>query len=430
MMNNDEYLIQKMNGVIFFSHATAEAQIRSLREVYPEKGYEIFHNINTDRINYFIYRWDKIHELGAHLLKKMEKKPDFFPYVLRFWRKKADELEEYENKLEKEDFQKYTDKELLETMNQLIHLYQQEFGYPMLCDAFSMHIEPVIIEKIKEILNKKGENEKITECISTLTTPADDSFTSRHNKSLMELAIKISRNPEIKKQVEQGNFDIRDEEINGALENHVNNYFWITNGYHKGVRVDKNYFLDEIKSLFIENMDVEKELEELKKQTKLNRQKKKELLEKLEADKDFRNMVEWIEKFAFLHDERKIYVLKTTAYFNDILEEISRRKNISLEDLHTCFYFEIKDILEGKFNKNEIEKRKKLCYYVITDNDFISVSGEYAEKWRKKFLERENDLKITEIKGTAASLGTAKGKVKVITHFDEFKKMEKGDILV
>ena len=80
METKDKYFVQKMNGVIFFSHTAAEAQIKTLREYYPEEGYIVFHNINSNKINYFTYEWKYLHRLGAHILKKLEKEPEFLDY--------------------------------------------------------------------------------------------------------------------------------------------------------------------------------------------------------------------------------------------------------------------------------------------------------------------------------------------------------------
>jgi len=71
----------------------------------------------------------------------------------------------------------------------------------------------------------------------------------------------------------------------------------------------------------------------------------------------------------------------------------------------------------------ELEERKKEAV-------FVSGKWIYGNEAREIIQEVESTLKRGEIKGSPASRGKAQGRVKLVLTYDDFEKVQGGDVLV
>jgi phosphohistidine swiveling domain-containing protein len=247
----------------------------------------------------------------------------------------------------------------------------------------------------------------------------------------MRIMAKIDEEPKMKDKIMGGDFPSLSSEISDLLKEHCKKFFWITNGYHQGIKVGEDYFLAQIQESFKENIEPAKTLKELEESLKKNRIEKDKLMEEQGFDSELRSFIRSIEEFTFMHDERKGLMIEAYYYIEEILREISKRAGLTLDELNACFYSEIPDILDGNYNIDEIHKRMELCYFVLDDNEIKCYIGEEARKWRDIILKKQEQTKdMLEIRGNAASLGIAIGRVKIIPTAREIGRIEKGDILV
>ncbi|MBC8500278.1 MAG: hypothetical protein ISS25_02580 [Nanoarchaeota archaeon] len=131
-------------------------------------------------------------------------------------------------------------------------------------------------------------------------------------------------------------------------------------------------------------------------------------------------------------DYRKKFIFIANHINTVFGEEISKRKNISFEDI--CFYTR-KDLIEllDKNKRVDISKRKKAFVTIYNEGGGIEyLEGDEALAYSKPFLEtRVNDIK--EIKGLVVSKGkknVIKGKARIVLTPKESSHFKHGDILV
>jgi len=134
------------------------------------------------------------------------------------------------------------------------------------------------------------------------------------------------------------------------------------------------------------------------------------------------------ETFAYMQDERKKYVLISNHYQRLFLDEIAKRAGLTKKEIDYTLLPELKDILEGNSNKEELNNRSNGCLCIMTLDGYEIFSGDVAEEVFKKVFNPDPDQ--DEIIGSCASKGKATGTVKIIRKIHDLVNFKKGDILV
>jgi len=109
-------------------------------------------------------------------------------------------------------------------------------------------------------------------------------------------------------------------------------------------------------------------------------------------------------------DERKVSMMKHFNYFLNLLQEISKRNNISYGTITLFKINEIEQLLLGKkIDLVKIEKRKKQLFFICKQNNTVWFDGKEALELIKTIPSRVNSKDI--IKGIVASKGSGKSKI-------------------
>ncbi len=170
--------------------------------------------------------------------------------------------------------------------------------------------------------------------------------------------------------------------------------------------------------------------------------KREEILTELKLNRVARNLCVSIRETG----KEKLFFRKTINNGLDLiellLEEIGRRRNLTLEQIKSCLYKEIMLILDGK--KSFILKinQRKECFIATKERSGWKF---YGGKRAKRIISQlrivlPKSKGIKEFKGSIANPGLARGRVKLFT-FDigkaakirlsgQIKNMKKGDVLV
>ena len=416
----DRYFPQKFAGNVLLSYMTLECIVKFFPKYYPE-NYGTLHSFIEDKnVWEATYNWEGIHRVGTSLLEKLETEPEFVDHFLKTWKSKIPALKNYQKQLAMIDLKRCSEEELKTMFNKMIYLLQDEYGFPMLCDAFGLHSEEILIEKLKKIV----PNDNIAPYLSTLISPVFESFTGREAKSLLKIMACMDETQ--RKKILEGDFTL-DPETDSMLDEHVKNYFWITNCYDRGVRVGRDHFFRQMQESFKENIHPGEMLAEIDKKIQRNIAAKEKIMRELNFDQKLRNFIRWIDNISYVHDERKGIMMEAFFYIQEIVREVSRRRGIPMDHLNSCFHFEIFGKMPGD---EEIRERLKSIYYRIGPDDFYYCTGEEVEKFRKEILEEGTGEVGREFRGNAASPGVAVGRVRMINTVSEIGRIQKGDVLV
>ncbi len=294
-----------------------------------------------------------------------------------------------------------TNEELLATYQNLADVYTKKLDASPLIDGFALSTDTMIANQIKSVTS-----------FSILTAPVFLSFLQEEELALNVLALNVKEHPEAQKEL---------------LQKHQRDFFWMQNNYVKDHVLDVAYFAERLKAFA--DVDVTPRIEELSSTPKRNKEKKEALMDEMHLPEDLRTLLRITDDFNAWQDERKKGTFWATHYFSLLLQEFSRRTDYSLEELKYAFPPEMPMVLSRSLKRKELQDRFSYCmilwvldaYDVTTDQKFI------AELDRIGTGALATD---TTLRGFAASLGKARGKVKVLMSAEEINKIEEGDVLV
>ncbi len=157
------------------------------------------------------------------------------------------------------------------------------------------------------------------------------------------------------------------------------------------------------------------------------------LVKQLNPSKEEKQMLDIAKRLAYLKDLKDDFRRMGVFYGQTLFQEIASRMGIALEDVSYLLESEVVDFLDsGKaIQKSIIDERKNgfVIYYTPekrisckAGRDITPIMNLLGIIAAEKFSE--------EIKGTPASLGNAKGTVRVVKGVSDLGNVRKGDILV
>lgn len=304
------------------------------------------------------------------------------------------------------DLNNLSDEELLLWSDQIVDLYKNKVSMPGFIDGFMFYADSRLDELLKDFC-ENNNIPKYQEVYTILSAAVEPSFLNEEEEDLKLIYSKTQVGEEAEK----------------LKTEHLKKYSYIKSsyaGYEEYRSDDLEKQLEEFETHLPETIDFE-----------LNKKSKNELKNKYNFTDEITAIAELSELLIKWQDQRKQYTLTFVTLRHKLLEEIVRRINIDLELLrYVCGPQEIKDVLKGKLSSAILEDRKKHSVFLNEDGGVVEVlSGNDA----KEFFDEVSALDvddIKEIKGIVASLGNARGNVKIVKSVDDIKKIESGDILV
>ncbi len=168
---------------------------------------------------------------------------------------------------------------------------------------------------------------------------------------------------------------------------------------------------------------------------KILQKKQKELINKLRLNTQEIFLFSTAREFTYLKGLRMEVLFGLCAAWSKALDEISIRLKMDKKLLYYASMAELNSALSGQhsLNKEILKDRSKFCVWVAnTESTQKILAGKEAREFLKtvKFKEAKKIEKVLVIHGTVASVGYAKGTVRIVNKTSEINKVKEGDVLV
>ncbi|MBU1854493.1 MAG: hypothetical protein KKF89_02135, partial [Nanoarchaeota archaeon] len=257
--------------------------------------------------------------------------------------------------------------------------------------------EPVLSNKLTKLLIDKFGEKKASQYFTELTLLTE--LTSAQ-----------------KEQIEL--IDLKEQNV----EEHWKKYAWVSFNYD-----GPGWSLEDMGKRFANKYQLAK--------INISKRKKEqeELEKKLRLSKKERYLFHVLRTLGFWKFERKSLNGKSHYTLENLMKEIARRHNLTLEEAKSILPSEMKQVLvDKKVDKEILKKRCKLAVAVYKGyDDYEIYTGEDALRLEHDIKESlKVDPNIKEIKGSTAYKGYAKGKAKIVNKPEDMKGFKKGYILV
>jgi phosphohistidine swiveling domain-containing protein len=311
-----------------------------------------------------------------------------------------------------QEYTKFTNQELGDKFMEVIKLLQQITPFDQHCmvgeEFYLKNLEQYLKQQLKEL----GQEDKFNEYRAVLTSPLLSTSTQQEELSLVEIAL-------LKKQ---------GKDVNQALTDHVLNFGWLP-VFLVGPAWDKEYFKKEVAKL------EKKSTEELKKQRQEILDFPANTKEKIEEIMGrFSEASLWprlMQEVAFIRNESETMVSLASFVLKPIFSQIEKHTSLAKKDLRLLTAPEIRKVLvEGVDMSKDIAQREQgVLYYSDRDGFEIEEGESVKDKFRSIYKRPEQTLGES-LAGTAASIGKARGTVKILKNVADIQQFKSGEILV
>ncbi|MBI2668194.1 hypothetical protein HYX17_05510 [Candidatus Woesearchaeota archaeon] len=352
--------------------------------VVPSRHFFQIYRISNDAIALwkdktfdFLYDGDQLNRLSEKILSELLKEK--WKYYNK-WKKTADKFDKFHYELIEINFRKLNNKDLIKLAKKYYGSFKEQFAVSNVIEPLSFYFQ----NNFKKLLIQAGlTNEEASKLEPLYGNPAKNNYIKECIKEYNQLKDK--------------------NKINSLLEK----YHYINNDYCGPKKFSK------------------KDLLNLVFQHKINNENKILKTKNTKAQ----NLLDLLQVVATIQDVRKAESLMWVSGADLIINEFARRINIKYE---TLLFATFDEIISGNLSDYELERRKKLFVIVWSSNGVDIYLDQNAEKifdsYKKDIIKDSGE--IVEIKGTPASPGKAKGRVKIVLNVSQFNKIKKGDILV
>ena len=380
--------------------------------------------------------WTKAHE---ELKAQVTKNPKVFEKLINksvVWGEKLNKWTE--RNIFKKDLAKLSGKELLGLLNRFVDMQEDEYAYgtalPILDFIGFSFVEGNLVKFLKE----KVQGTDYQKYYSVFTEPENNSFAQDQEEDLLRLMVSFWKDKALRADLKEKplNFiEANYPRFYSKLSEHTRKYGWVYYVY-MGPAFTPSEFLNFIKDYLNKGVEPKGKLAEIQKKKKEVKKLKQAYIKELKPDKFNAFILNIAGRVVWAKPRRKDYQSRSYYHVEKLLEEISHRLSISLEQTRSAPYEILGRALAGeKFDWELADEIKE--FHICLPNDDGTVAtlvGKEAEEFSKTQIKRiqkgEQELSVKEIKGTTACIGQARGVVKIINVPNDMDKMEYGNILV
>lgn len=297
-------------------------------------------------------------------------------------------------------------------------------------------VDDIFVTEIQNYLDKHvlgDEREKpalITDYLNILTTLNEESYATKAEKELLEMAQDLATAGVTSEDIEIE--QERDSEIRDNLLHYTKKWEWLPVQVAEPA-YDFDHFITEIKKLLDDNEGTKKRLAEIVDHLRSTKDKKKQIFESVQFDENHRRLVDVFQQWVYLKDFRRSIISQERLYARKLYTEIARRLNLSSTEVPYLMRDELISAIRGEasvIDTQAIRDRMEMFIVSRDENGVEIITGDSAEKIISKELSGHESPKENLLKGVCASPGKASGKAKIVLGVQDASKVESGDILI
>ena len=433
---SDQRIWKKMDGrrdaSLFPLFLTAEAMTASMQKALGVSHSAVMICFNKGEWTYYEVKGE-FENSSKQIIERLRREPDFFEKAVKETYARGAWLLGFTQRVFGDDLRKRSNEELLEYYWDYCKLLKDMRGFAAIAPALDH--TGYLTETLMQVLRKRLPEEKeAAECFAALTEPRKRTQGRQQDCSLLEIAAKISRTPEYEALFKRPLEEIlarlpAHPELDAAFAEHEKKYCWLPCTY-EGEPWKKHYFVSIAREILASKANPVEELAAITEKERVAEQKRSQALSKLNLTAEERALFDVASEVIFFKADRKDIFFKSYYQTRGLLEEISARCGLSLQQTRFMLPSEVEAaLIEGKSDAQLFDARREFSVVVSENNETRVLLGAEAEAELAK-VEQQELSQARELKGTCASPGHAKGIAKIVLTPADMAKFKQGNILV
>ena len=385
---NDRWYVQAFNGTPLLLIPCGNSGF-DLDELFGEKFQKIMYEFKNDQGKMF-YHVKSLELLRDRLFENIRNDKRFLEKLKIRYLKRYGEYA---------ITRMTSDGEPIELLKKAVQALRMSVSQLHIIEPFSLTMD----DEIKRRLAKYCSGSELNTKLSVLSAPTEKSFINEKEEDIHRISL-----------MHDG------KEKDNEIKKHIEKFHWIRNSYAGRTIMTEADVKSELKTVNFHKIDIDK----IKKE-------KKQLIDKLNLDKELVHILDISNVLTNLQDRRKRNILMSIEQMEQLLEELSTRLNIKHELLR---YLSPNEIGQGLFKRADLkqvleQRRNGVIFFTTPDSEDIVVGEQYM-RFIQAYEKNEKKTITKEVNGMCASTGTAVGTVKICTTLKDIAQFKEGDILV
>ncbi|MFH1750045.1 MAG: PEP-utilizing enzyme [Candidatus Micrarchaeota archaeon] len=357
--------------------------------------------------------------IGLHALKKITGEMGFASKIRGNARKGLEALMKVVDRMLEAKMADMSNIQLAETMEEYVLAFSKSSVWGTIISFIeyeNFYGSKKIGEYIRRRLGNMGGDEN--EVFALLSAWPEKTFVLREREELLKIAEMAGK----KKGADLSKMPLA---MKKALSMHSRKYGWLAYSY-QGPLLEEEYFEMELAELVASGMTYEgMRQDELRRSTK-----RSELMRRLNFSENEREAINTLAELFFLKALRRDVDFKSNYALSFVFRELSKRTGVSVNQARFMLAQEIIGAFRTRIvDAGELQRRTRGFAYCFREGKLSVLSGNDALEL-KKLLPTKRILVLNEFAGEVASMGIAKGRVKIVRGKSDYAKFMKGDVLV
>ncbi|HBV02142.1 MAG: Phosphoenolpyruvate synthase [Parcubacteria group bacterium GW2011_GWA2_43_17] len=385
---------------------------------------------NQGENNYGYLDMTKERQMADSLMAKQKKNKKYIDILFAKWNQRQALSNQAITKINQVDFSTLSNTQLFKLIKNFSTNQFNLWKVGALIESFDSCGEEILNQSLKNINSQFSKDQ-----LKALTYPYNLSYLHQLKLELVNLFLRYQGSFAMKSISKKSLRDFKNykpgQRILKQLSVIQKNYFWAANSWASTKLLSLNYFYGEFKKI-INNK--QKYLHDRKKIIDFHnkqQQMRKQILKNSKLPPHIKNIFYFFAKQSDWREVRKARNMLDEFYMDLLRTEIARRNKIKPELLLFSDLSELTDIKFSPGYISELECRKK-HYLLLWDEKSKKakiVSGQEAREIHAIFL-RVFNHQFKNLQGVSACAGKIKGTAKLVITKSDFKKFNKGDIMV
>lgn len=383
---------------------------------------------------------DQLRRYIDHTIKIIQAKPGVIDKMHRETALKIDDYFKCSARLLKINLKNLDNQELAEEYQKIIHHQMVHHGWAIsttwFVDSDNEDLSKLLIQRVGTLV--AGSDYQTADVFSVLTTPAKPSPALKEELAAWRLVDEIGKDKKaraifIQKDASKIEADL--DKLPSSLKNKIIAHFkkWRWQPFtYVGPAYELDYYLALWSGWLREGMKPIEKIKELSGYSGRIRQEKAEIFKNLKIKAVDKELFQIASDIIYLKAYRKDAIFFGMYALDKLLREIGARLHLSLGQVRALAHWEVPTALrQGYFAEDILNARRKFSVYYQKERKGVIYVGAAARSFLKNLnIEKKVIKKVSELSGTVACPGKAKGRVKIINVAQEMGKMNKGDIMV
>jgi phosphohistidine swiveling domain-containing protein len=361
-----------------------------------------------------------IWQTSLQIESKIRHNPQFASKLRRVFTSVSESALRTAHNLEKQNFSRRTDKEILRVYFKFCDAYRKIYA-PFHLALYVSSIEVRLNNWLMQKLQKEKLSHKFNEYFNLLITPPDLSFLQQEELALIKTALKVKRGLVSRSKIPQ------------LLTYHTQAYAGLPVVNDETKPWSQKYFAERLRKITKKSTaTIERKYNSLRQYPLHIQHEQAVIFKQFSAPKPIRILFKFLQDCIWVRlASRNVFAL-SHYYSRELFKQLGKHCGISAEEIKWYAPAEIQGLISRRhtLTAQQLRARKKVAVLLFRNGHHRILAGSDARKFIRRELGTPTVPKATTLQGMPAYPGKVRGLVKLIFRQADIKKMDVGNILV